>query len=112
MEGSMALRYRWMAAAASMTITVSAAAQGATVNETPAAPVATASYLYWIKPNFAGEPVRGDEPGIGQPVPGATPKELNAPLLWNMRAGLNVAADRKPGVCGKRGAVRVDVGGS
>jgi len=81
-----------MAAAASMTITVSAAAQGATVNETPAAPVATASYLYWIKPNFAGEPVRGDEPGIGQPVPGATPKELNAHLLWNMRAGLNVAA--------------------
>ena len=53
---------------------------------------ATASYLYWVKPSFAGEPVRGDEPGIGITIPKATPKELQAHLLWNMRAGLNVAA--------------------
>ncbi len=52
---------------------------------------ATAS-LFWITPNFAGEPVSGGEPGIGQPLPGATPGELQAHLLWNMRAGLNVAA--------------------
>lgn len=53
---------------------------------------ASASYLFWSPPNFAGEPVRGDEPGLGLPMPGATPKEISAHLLWNMRAGLNVAA--------------------
>lgn len=53
---------------------------------------ASAAYLYWVKPSFAGEPVRGDEPGIGVTIPKATPKELQAHLLWNMRAGLNVAA--------------------
>lgn len=50
------------------------------------------AYLFWLPPNFAGEPVKGDEPGLGLPVPGATPKEVQAHLLWNMRAGLNVAA--------------------
>jgi hypothetical protein len=50
------------------------------------------AYLYWVMPDFTGEPVRGDEPGIGVMLPGATPKELQAHLLWNMRAGLNVAA--------------------
>ena len=53
---------------------------------------ATASYLFWTPPNFAGAPVRGDEPGLGLPLPGATGKEISAHLLWNMRAGLNVAA--------------------
>ncbi|WP_229673653.1 hypothetical protein [Sphingomonas prati] len=53
---------------------------------------AAASYLFWIPPNFSGTPVRGGEPGIGLPLPGATDKELSAHLLWNMRAGLNVAA--------------------
>ncbi len=50
------------------------------------------AYLYWMMPDFAGQTVKGDEPGIGQPMPGATAKELQAHLLWNMRAGLNVAA--------------------
>lgn len=50
------------------------------------------AYLFWFTPNFAGAPVRGDEPGIGLPMPDATPAELKAHLLWNMRAGLNVAA--------------------
>lgn len=53
---------------------------------------ANAAYLFWSVPNFAGAPVKGDEPGIGLPMPEATPKELDAHLLWNMRAGLNVAA--------------------
>lgn len=48
--------------------------------------------LFWNPPDFRGPPVRGDEPGIGLPLPDATPKELDAHLLWNMRAGLNVAA--------------------
>jgi len=50
------------------------------------------AYLYWSFPNIAGAPVHGDEPGIGLPMPGATPAELQAHLLWNMRSGLNVAA--------------------
>jgi len=50
------------------------------------------AYLFWVQPNFQGEPVKGDEPGIGMPLPKATPAELRAHMLWNMRAGLNVAA--------------------
>jgi len=50
------------------------------------------AYLYWTMPNFSGPESRGDEPGIGLPMPGATDKELTAHLLWNMRSGLNVAA--------------------
>jgi hypothetical protein len=50
------------------------------------------AYLYWSQPNLAGGPVRGDEPGIGLPMPNATPAELKAHLMWNMRSGLNVAA--------------------
>jgi hypothetical protein len=42
---------------------------------------------------FEGQPVRGDEKGvIGQEMPDATPAEMKAALVWNMRAGLNVAA--------------------
>ena len=51
-----------------------------------------AAYLFWHQPNFAGAPVQGDEPGLGLPMPGATPVELKAHMLWNLRAGLNVAA--------------------
>ena len=50
------------------------------------------AYLYWNKPALAGAPAMGGEPGITLPVPGAQPKELEATLVWTMRAGLNVAA--------------------
>lgn len=50
------------------------------------------AYLFWMPPDFRGAPVRGDEPGIGAALPNATPAELRANLLWNLRAGLNVAA--------------------
>lgn len=50
------------------------------------------AYLFWYQPKFAGAPVKGDEPGIGLPLPKATPAELQAHMLWNLRAGLNVAA--------------------
>ena len=54
---------------------------------------APASAQFFLQPyNFQGKPVRGDEPGIGQPLPGATPAELRAGVLWNMRSALNVAA--------------------
>ena len=50
------------------------------------------AYLFWSQPKFAAPPVQGDEPGLGLPMPKATPAELKAHMLWNMRAGLNVAA--------------------
>jgi len=50
------------------------------------------AYLYWTSPNFAGSPVRGDEPGVVVPLPGAKPAEVDANLLWTLRAALNVAA--------------------
>lgn len=50
------------------------------------------AYLYWQAPSLKGQPVRGDEPGIAIPLPGATPDEMHANLVLAMRAGLNVAA--------------------
>ncbi|KTT75700.1 hypothetical protein [Sphingomonas endophytica] len=52
---------------------------------------ATAQFFFKSK-DLRGERVRGDEPGIGQMLPGATPEELRAAMVWNMRAALNVAA--------------------
>jgi hypothetical protein len=48
--------------------------------------------FFMLSKDFTGAPVVGDEPGIGQPMPGATRDELTAGLVWNMRAALNVAA--------------------
>ncbi len=56
------------------------------------APAAANAQLFLTDPPFRSTPVRGDEPGLGVPVPGATDAELRAHVLWNMRAGLNVAA--------------------
>lgn len=54
---------------------------------------APASAQFYLKSRgYAGTPVRGDEPGMTQPMPDATPAELRASLVWNMRAALNVAA--------------------
>ena len=50
------------------------------------------AYLYWIRPNFAGGTVQGNEPGVVLPLADATPAEIRANLLWNLRAALNVAA--------------------
>ena len=48
--------------------------------------------FYYQNHSYAGEPVRGDEPGISQPMPGATPAEVQAGLVWTLRSALNVAA--------------------
>jgi hypothetical protein len=55
---------------------------------------APASAQFFIKPaNLAGERVTGAEAGmVGQDLPGATPEEYRAALVWNLRAALNVAA--------------------
>ena len=51
-----------------------------------------AAQFYLKSKGYTGAPVRGDEPGITQPMPDATAAELRASLVWNMRAALNVAA--------------------
>tara|TARA_B100000678_G_scaffold112884_1_gene94370 strand:- start:176 stop:844 length:669 start_codon:yes stop_codon:yes gene_type:complete len=53
-----------------------------------------ASAQFFLKPvDLSGPRVTGAEPGIvGQALPGATQKELDAALVWNLRAALNVAA--------------------
>jgi hypothetical protein len=55
---------------------------------------APASAQFFMKPvDLRGEPVTGSEPGITGPMlPDASPVELRAALLWNLRAALNVAA--------------------
>lgn len=50
------------------------------------------AYLFWSRPALAGAPATGGESGITLPMPGAQPKELEANLVWTLRAGLNVAA--------------------
>jgi hypothetical protein len=54
---------------------------------------APASAQFFMKSkDLSGQAVRGDEPGIAQPLPGATDKEIKAGLVWTLRAALNVAA--------------------
>jgi hypothetical protein len=56
-------------------------------------PSAASASFFWKAPDLRGQPVTGAEPGvITGPLPGATPAELRAALLWNLRSGLNVAA--------------------
>lgn len=55
-----------------------------------AAPAGAQLLLY--DPNFATGPIEPSDPLVGIPIPGATPAEYRAHLIWNLRAGLNVAA--------------------
>ena len=48
--------------------------------------------IFLQSPDYRAGPVTGSEPGISLPLPGATSEEYAAALLWNLRAGLNVAA--------------------
>lgn len=43
-------------------------------------------------PGFAKGPIEGSDPLVGIPLSSATPSEYRAHLVWNLRAGLNVAA--------------------
>jgi hypothetical protein len=52
-----------------------------------------ASAQFFLKSyDFRGGPVLGTEPELGMPMPGATPAEIRAGLVWNLRSALNVAA--------------------
>lgn len=57
-----------------------------------ALPQTAAAQMFITDPGFAKGPVQGSDPLVGLPIPGATPEEYRAHLLWNLRAGLNVAA--------------------
>jgi hypothetical protein len=56
------------------------------------APSAALAQLFFTDPSFKGAPVEGSDPVVGIPIPGATPAEYRAHLMWNLRSGLNVAA--------------------
>ena len=55
-------------------------------------PRPAAAQIYLTQPDFRPGPIEGSDPLVGIPIPGATPAEYRAHLLWNLRAGLNVAA--------------------
>lgn len=57
-----------------------------------AAPAAADAQMFMTDPGYAKGPIDGSDPLVGLPLPGATPAEYRAHLLWNLRAGLNVAA--------------------
>lgn len=57
-----------------------------------ALPQIASAQLFLVDPVFAKAPIDGSDPLVGLPIPGATPAEERAHLLWNLRAGLNVAA--------------------
>jgi hypothetical protein len=48
--------------------------------------------LFFSPPDLRASPIEPSDPLVGLPLPGATAAEYRANLLWNLRAGLNVAA--------------------
>ncbi|MEA3054377.1 MAG: hypothetical protein QOG72_3280 [Sphingomonadales bacterium] len=48
--------------------------------------------LYISQPDLRAASIEPSDPLVGLPLPGATAAEYRAHLLWNLRAGLNVAA--------------------
>jgi len=57
-----------------------------------AVPTSAPAQLFVTDPVLPTGPIEGSDPLVGLPLPGATPAENRAHLLWNLRAGLNVAA--------------------
>jgi len=57
-----------------------------------ALPATAQAQLFLNQPVFPNGPIEGNEPLVGVPIPGATPAEYRAHLIWNLRSGLNVAA--------------------
>ena len=54
--------------------------------------VPASAQLFLYEPVFQSGPIEPSDPLVGLPLPGATPAEHRAHLLWNLRSGLNVAA--------------------
>jgi hypothetical protein len=51
-----------------------------------------AAQLFLTQPDLKAGPIEPSDPLVGTPIAGATAAEYRANLLWNFRAGLNVAA--------------------
>src|SRR3954469_13714414 len=77
-EMAIGSRIRLRAAAAGLALALPAAAAQA--------------QLFVTDPVYPTGPIAGNDPLVGLPLPGATPAEYRAHLLWNLRSGLNVAA--------------------
>ena len=56
------------------------------------APTAAPAQLFVNDPVLQTGPIEGNDPLVGLAIPGATPAEYRAHLIWNLRSGLNVAA--------------------
>jgi hypothetical protein len=48
--------------------------------------------IFLNEPDFRRGAIEPNDPLVGIPLPGATPAEYRASILWNLRSGLNVAA--------------------
>jgi hypothetical protein len=66
---------------------IAAAVVAATLGAVPAP-----AQLFLSTPDLRASPIEPNDPLVGLPLPGATAAEYRAHLLWNLRAGLNVAA--------------------
>lgn len=64
----------------------------ATIAATAITPLPAAAQFFMKSYDFSGAPVRGDEAIIALDMPDATEAELDAGLVWNLRAALNIAA--------------------
>lgn len=69
---------------------IAAAAAGAMT----AAAAPAQAQLFYNEPAYARGPIEPGDPMIGIELTGANAAELRAGLIWNLRAGLNVAALR------------------
>ena len=56
------------------------------------APEPAAAQLFVNSPDFRSGPIESNDPLVGLAIPGANQAEYRSHLLWNLRAGLNVAA--------------------
>ncbi len=57
-----------------------------------ASAVPAGAQIFWQPADLSTPPITGAEPNSFINLPGATPAELRAGLLWHLRASLNVAA--------------------
>ena len=48
--------------------------------------------MYLTQPDFRPGPIESNDPLVGMAIPGANAAEYRSHMLWNLRAGLNVAA--------------------
>jgi hypothetical protein len=51
-----------------------------------------AAQFFWSPPDFSTPPLTDADAATALGLPGATPEEIRAGLVWNLRAALNVAA--------------------